>query len=173
MIDFHLTINQLELIGAICVVLLVALPFFKSALGGVRKQIGRMSLHAKILLGFCIVNSVIVCGTKTNDPPRFAGATLTGKAAILAAENTAAKMAALPVGGVSRFWSADADDGSKCAAVGCRDDYMGYSCRVGFVEFGRNELFKTNSCSVRAEIRLQRKRNVAGDKARFLGRKRS
>ena len=74
MSDFLLSENQLELIGAICAAVLVALPFFKSALGGVRKQIGRMSRYAKILLGFCIVNSVIVCGTKTNDPPRFAGA---------------------------------------------------------------------------------------------------
>ena len=73
MIDSHLSNNQLELAGAICVAALVALPLFKSALGGMKKQIGRMSLHAKILLGFCIVNSVIVCGTKTNDPPRSAG----------------------------------------------------------------------------------------------------
>ena len=97
MIDFHLSNNQLELAGAICVAALAALPFFKSAFGGVRKQIGRLSLYAKILLGFCIVNSIIVCGTKTNDPPRSAGASPTGKAAILAAENTAAKMAAIPV----------------------------------------------------------------------------
>ena len=68
MIDFHLTINQLELIGAICATALVVFPLFKSALGGMKKQIGRMSLHAKILLGFCIVNSVIVCGTKTDVP---------------------------------------------------------------------------------------------------------
>ena len=68
MIDFHLSNNQLELAGAICVAALAALPFFKSAFGGVRKQIGRMSLYAKILLGFCIVNSIIVCGTKTDVP---------------------------------------------------------------------------------------------------------
>ena len=97
MIDFHLSINQLELVGAICAAVLVALPLFKTAFGGVRKQIGRLSLYAKILLGFCIVNSIIVCGTETNDPPRSAGATLTGKATTLAAENTAAKMAAFPV----------------------------------------------------------------------------
>ena len=97
MIDFHLSINQLELIGAICATALVVFPLLKLSICGVRKQIGRLSLYAKILLGFCIVNSIIVCGTKTNEPPRSAGTTLTGKAAILAAENTAAKMAAFPV----------------------------------------------------------------------------
>ena len=71
MIDFFLSKNKLELVGAICAAVLVALPFFKSALGGVRKQIGRLSLHAKILLLFCIVDSIIVCGTKTNDPTRY------------------------------------------------------------------------------------------------------
>ena len=85
MIDFHLSINQLELAGAICVAALATLSLFKLASGGIRKQIGRLSFHAKILLGFCIVDSIIVCGTKTNDPPRSAGATLTGKAAILSA----------------------------------------------------------------------------------------
>ncbi len=88
MIDFHLSINQLELAGAICVAALATLSLFKLASGGIRKQIGRLSFHAKSLLGFCIVDSIIVCGTKTNDPPRSAGAPITGKAA---------KMAAFPV----------------------------------------------------------------------------
>ena len=68
MIDFFLGKKHLELVGAACAAVLVALPFFKSALGGVRKQIGRMSLYAKILLLFCIVDSIIVCGTKTDVP---------------------------------------------------------------------------------------------------------
>ena len=102
MIDFFLGINHLELAGAICVFLLVALPLLKLSICGVRKQIGRLSLHAKILLGFCIVDSIIVCGSKTNEPPRSAGATLTGKAAILAAENTAAGTAAFPVSDAAR-----------------------------------------------------------------------
>ena len=219
MIDFYLGKNHLELVGAICAAVLVALPLFKTALGGVRKQIGRMSLYAKILLGFCIVNSIIVCGTKTNEPPRSAGTTLTGKAAILAAvpvmvtpEDIArgyrvesvvtneTPLAAMPsnaveyakwhlrggyetwfpldlgelvfplgtnfvnrlsvisggmvetyralngyasicaareyaslIPGVSRFWSADADDVAKSAVMECRVDNMGYS---GCVEVG-------------------------------------
>ena len=96
MIDFFLGINHLELVGAICAAVLVVFPFLKLSVCGVRKQIGRLSLYAKILLGFCIVDSIIVCGTKTNDPPRSAGVPITGKAAILAAENTAAKMAYPP-----------------------------------------------------------------------------
>ena len=97
MIDFHLSNNHLEFAGAICAAVLVVFPLLKLSACGVKKQIGRLSLYAKILLGFCIADSIIVCGTKTNDPPRSAGATLTGKAAILAAENTAAKMAAFPI----------------------------------------------------------------------------
>ena len=97
MIDFYLGKNHLELVGAVCAAVLVVFPLLKLSICGVRKQIGRLSLYAKILLGFCIVNSIIVCGTKSNDPPRSAGATLTGKAAILAAEFGAAKMAAIPV----------------------------------------------------------------------------
>ena len=97
MIDFYLGKNHLELVGAVCAAVLVVFPLLKLSICGVRKQIGRLSLYAKILLGFCIVNSVIVCGSKTNEPPRSAGAPITGKAAILAAENTAAKMAAIPV----------------------------------------------------------------------------
>ena len=108
MIDLHLSNNQLELAGAVCVAALAALSFFKYAFGGVKKQIGRLSLHAKILLLFCIVDSIIVCGTKTNEPPRSAGAPITGKAA---------KMAAIPVGdavfpvrGDGTFWSVSPED---------------------------------------------------------------
>ena len=97
MIDFFISEKQLELVGAVCAAVLVVFPLLKLSVCGVKKQIGRLSLYAKILLGFCIVNSIIVCGTETNDPPRSAGATLTGKATTLAAENTAAKMAAFPV----------------------------------------------------------------------------
>ncbi len=74
MIDFFISEKQLELVGAVCAAVLVVFPLLKLSACGVKKQIGRLSLYAKILLGFCIVNSIIVCGTKTNDPPRFAGA---------------------------------------------------------------------------------------------------
>ncbi len=66
MIDFYLGKNHLELVGAVCAAVLVVFPLLKLSICGVRKQIGRLSLYAKILLGFCIVNSIIVCGTKTN-----------------------------------------------------------------------------------------------------------
>ena len=74
MIDFFISEKQLELVGAVCAAVLVVFPLLKLSVCGVKKQIGRLSLYAKILLGLCIVNSVIVCGTKTNDPPRSAGA---------------------------------------------------------------------------------------------------
>ena len=66
MIDFGLSKGQLELAGLVCAAAMVAIPFLKCALGGARKLGGRLSLPTIIVLALCMVQSLIVGGTKTN-----------------------------------------------------------------------------------------------------------
>ena len=66
MIDFGLSKGQLEFAGLVCAAAMVAIPFLKCALGGARKLGGRLSLPTIIVLALCMVQSLIVGGTKTN-----------------------------------------------------------------------------------------------------------
>ena len=66
MIDFGLSKGRLEFVGLVCAALLVAIPFLKCALGSVRKQGGKLPLPTIIVLALCMVQSLIVGGTKTN-----------------------------------------------------------------------------------------------------------
>ena len=66
MIDFGLSKGRLEFVGLVCAALLVAIPFLKCALGSMRKQGGKLPLPTIIVLALCMVQSLIVGGTKTN-----------------------------------------------------------------------------------------------------------
>ena len=66
MIDFGLSKGQLELAGMVCAAALVAIPFLKWALGGIRRQVGHLSISTVVVLSLCTVHSLIVGGTKTN-----------------------------------------------------------------------------------------------------------
>ena len=66
MIDFGLSKGRLEFVGLVCAALLVAIPFLKCALGSMRKQRGKLPLPTIIVLALCMVQSLIVGGTKTN-----------------------------------------------------------------------------------------------------------
>ena len=66
MIDFGLSKGWLEFVGLVCAALLVAIPFLKCALGSMRKQGGNLPLPTIIVLALCMVQSLIVGGTKTN-----------------------------------------------------------------------------------------------------------
>jgi hypothetical protein len=66
MIDFGLSKGWLEFVGLVCAALLVAIPFLKCALGSMRKQGGKLPLPTIIVLALCMVQSLIVGGTKTN-----------------------------------------------------------------------------------------------------------
>ena len=66
MIDFGLSKGQLELAGMVCAAALVAIPFLKRALGGIRRQVGHLSISTIVVLVLCTVQSLIVGGTKTN-----------------------------------------------------------------------------------------------------------
>ena len=71
MIDFRITASHLETTGLLCSAALVAFILFKPVQAGLKRQVARLPISSAFVLVLCIAVAIVVCGTKTNAPPRL------------------------------------------------------------------------------------------------------